>query len=136
MIPDTPIRAVVPNYLCQRCYCPLDMLILEDFGSNEESDRVSLLTQSSMQGVGELGPNGNGKKDGDLRAAKLAAFGELEDCANTRKNFLVDDVGLLRSTKRAELPIMAPKAIFKNFSSFFHGSSLTGHYKILVLFLC
>ena len=43
---------------------------------------------------------------------------------------IVDDMGLLRSSSRPELPIVVPNSIVLDVLKFVHGSRLTGHYKL------
>lgn len=45
-------------------------------------------------------------------------------------NLLVDDVGLLRSARQDELPIVVPKELRRDVLSFPHGSRLTEHYRL------
>ena len=41
--------------------------------------------------------------------------------ASRQKGLIVEDVGLLRSTRREELPIVVPKPLVKNVLRFVHG---------------
>ena len=108
----------------------MDKASLEELCREDEMERVAAVTEDASWAVGQVESIGNGPSEGQLRAAQLAEFGDLEAYACGKKSFLVDDVGLLRSTKRAELPVVVPKALVKDVLSYVHGSRLTGHYKI------
>ena len=101
-----------------------------------EAERVAPIVESMMEGAGRVqmsasvGILGEGPTTGELRAAQVSEWGDLESYAGSVKGMVVDDAGLLRSTRREELPIVVAKSLVKDVLQFVHGARLTGHYKL------
>lgn len=107
-----------------------------------------------MRSVGTLGPNrcvneaiarwtecdtsaalymesvGSGRKEAQIKAAQRADFGDLQEYSERLKQTIVDDVGILSSTHREELPVIVPTAMRAELLKYVHGSRLNGHYKL------
>lgn len=127
MVPDALSRDAVPKPLCQRCYCLLSIEVIEEQDEVRSLERVASLVEGSWNGAGILG---GGPTEEELRSAQVGEYGDVEEFAAGRKDYLVDDVGILRSTKREELPIIIPDCMKNEVLSFVHGSRTTGHYRL------
>lgn len=57
-------------------------------------------------------------------------FGDIHKCAHENKNFLVDDMGLLKYSGRDEPPVVVPGSFLNRVLGEVHGSRLTGHYRL------
>lgn len=108
----------VQKPFCQRCYCPLEGERLAEISEVEEGERISKVVEAFMSGMEKVqaitqtngaGILGEGPTISELRSAQLNEFGNLEEYAMNRKGMVIDEIGLLRSARREELPIAAPR---------------------------
>lgn len=136
VVPDALSRDAVPEPLCQRCYNLLHWAPVEKINKELEDEHVAAIVSNVIQGAERVqnatnvGIFGGGATSAELRAAQVTEWGDLETYASRQKRLIVDDAGILRSTRREELPIVVPKPLMKDVLRFVHGSRLTGHYKL------
>ena len=136
VVPDTLSQDAVPKPLCQRCYNPLHRARVKEINKELEDERVAAIVENviqwaeRVQNATNVGIFGGGPTSAELRAAQVTEWGDLEMYTSRQKGLIADDVGLLRSTRREELPIVVPKPLVKTLLRFVHGSRLTGHYKL------
>lgn len=127
VVPDALSRNAVQNPLFQRCYSPLGQEVIDEKDGTAGLEQVSALVEVSWCGVGITG---GGPSEEEMRIAQVVQFGNVQDFVDGRRDYLVDDEGLLRSTKRKELPMIVPKAMVNEVLRFIHGSRTAGHYKL------
>jgi len=130
VVPDALSRDAMPKPLCQSCYGAMDRVCRGEICHDEERESVAVLNEAVSITAGQVEALGDGPTEGELGTAQISEFGDLTTYVRGRRNLLVDNVGLLRSTKRDELPVVVPAALVKDVLSFVHGSSLSGHYKL------
>ena len=66
----------------------------------------------------------------DIYASQVAEFGNLQQYAEDRDSFLVDDQGLLRKVRSGNLAIVVTRDLVHDVLQHVHGSSLAGHYGV------
>ena len=122
VVPNTLSRDAVPKPLCQRCYVPIDDSRLEKISEAAEVERVAAIVEGADMGTLYRGPSIS-----ELRSAQQEEFGDLNKYAASQKKMIVDDEGLLHSTRRDKLPVVVPTGRVTEVLTFVHGSRLTGH---------
>ena len=124
-VPDTLSRDAVPKPLFQRRYVPINGARLEEISEAADVERVAAIVEGADMGTIYGGPSIS-----ELRSAQQEEFGDLNQYSASQKKIIVDDEGLLRSTRCDELPVVVSTGRVTEVLTFVHGSRLTGHYKM------
>lgn len=90
-------------------------------------ERVEAVLEGSWKAV-ELGRGGPTEEE--LKTAQRTEFGDMREYVNGKSGYLVDDVAILRSTRREELPSVISKTTVREVLRFVHGTRTTGHYRV------
>lgn len=136
VIPDTLSRDAVPKPLCQRCYQPLEHEREEEVYASREEERVSRVAEHYVEkgekicAIRHAQINGNGPTKDELREAQAAEFGEVNAFVKKGRELMVDDEGIVRSTRQGEIPAWLPRSLVREVLEYVHGTRLTGHYKL------